>query len=274
MDYNIECVKGFINLASSGYELNWHERNGGNLSYRLKENEIDEIYKYCNYDSEYKSIGVSVPKLAGEYFIITGSGKFFKNITLFPEDNICIIQLDDKGENYHILWGLKKGGIPTSELTTHLMNHEIKKITTDNKYRVIYHCHPTNIISLTFILPLDYKLFTRELWETATECPLVFPNGIGIVDWMVPGCRDIAVATSSIMDKFDAVIWAHHGLFCSGIDYDITFGLAHTIEKSAEILVKVLSMGGIKRQTINPKNFRDLAIRFNIELPEEFLFDK
>ena len=29
-------VKGFIKMADDGYQQGWHERNGGNLSYRLK----------------------------------------------------------------------------------------------------------------------------------------------------------------------------------------------------------------------------------------------
>lgn len=274
MDYNIRFIKGFIELAKKGYDNNWHERNGGNLSYRLKKEEIEEVKKYLNYNHEFKSIGTSVPKLANEYFLVTGSGKFFSNVPSNPEDSICIIEIDNIGENYRILWGLKNGGIPTSELPTHLMNHEIKKEITNNKHRVIYHCHPTNIIALTFVLPLDYKVFTRELWEMATECPVVFPDGIGIVEWMVPGGRDIAIATSKLMNRFDAVIWAHHGLLCSGENYDITFGLAHTIEKSAEILVKVMSMKDNKRQTITPQNFRDLAVGFKVNLSEEFLYDK
>lgn len=273
MDYNIKFVKGFIEIAKNGYNNDWHERNGGNLSYRLTEDDVKEVSKFLKYDNEYKPIGTSVPKLSGEYFMVTGSGKFFKNVDLDTEDSCCIIQIDDTGENYKVLWGLKNGGRPTSELPTHLMNHEIKKITTNNEHRVIYHCHPTNVIALTFVLPLDHEVFTRELWEMATECPIVFPNGIGIVEWMVPGGRDIAIATSKLMHQFDAVIWAHHGLFCSGPDYDMTFGLAHTIEKSAEILVKVLSMGN-KRQTISANNFRDLAKGFNLVLPEKYLYDK
>lgn len=274
MDYNIKFIKGFIELCQKGYNNNWHERNGGNLSYRLNKEEINEVKKYLNYNSEFNPIGTSVQKLANEYFLVTGSGKFFSNVSLYPEDCICIIDIDNKGENYRILWGLKGGGTPTSELPTHLMNHEVKKEVTDNKHRVIYHCHPTNIIALTFVLPLDYKVFTRELWEMATECPVVFPNGIGIVEWMVPGGKDIAIATSKLMNRFNAVIWAHHGLLCSGEDYDITFGLAHTIEKSAEILVKVMSMTDNKRQTITPQNFRDLAIDFKVNLSEEFFYDK
>ena len=97
--------------------------------------------------------------------------------------------------------GLVNGGRPTSELPSHLMNHQVKKKATNGEYRVIYHCHTTNVIALTFVLPLDDKVFTRELWEMATECPVVFPDGIGVVDWMVPGGHDIAVATSELMKK-------------------------------------------------------------------------
>lgn len=270
-----KVVKGFISMANDGWLQGWHERNGGNLSYRMTEEEISEISENLLDSSEWKSIGTTVPKLAGEYFVVTGSGKFFRNVILDPEDSICIIKLDNKGEKYKILWGLINGGRPTSELPAHLMNHEAKFVATDGKHRVIYHAHPANIIALTFVLPLEDKVFTRELWEMATECPVVFPGGIGVVPWMVPGGRDIAVETSKLMSKYDAAVWAHHGLFCSGESFDITFGLMHTIEKAAEILVKVMSItGGTKRQTIQPNQFRALAKDFKVTLPEDFLYEK
>ena len=54
--------------------------------------------------------------------------------------------------------------------------------------------------------------------------------------------------------------------------FDITFGLAHTIEKSAEIYVKVLSMGGgIIRQTITDDDLRAIAHDFGVTLNEKFL---
>ena len=268
-----EFVKGFIRMANDGWEQGWHERNGGNLSYRVKADEVESVKE--NFEpKEWQPIGTSVPKLAKEYFLVTGSGKYFRNVIIKPEDSICIIELDEKGENYRIVWGLVNGGRPTSELPSHLMNHEVKMIATGGKHRVIYHAHTTNIIALTFVLPLEDKVFTRELWEMATECPVVFPEGVGVVPWMVPGGREIAVATSELMKKYNLAIWAHHGMFASGEDFDLTFGLMHTAEKSAEILVKMLSMQPNKRQTITPDNFRDLARDFNVTLPEEFLYEK
>jgi len=262
-------VNDFIRMANDGHLQGWHERNGGNLSYRLKEDEVQIILPHLQ-TKQWQSIGTSVPGLTGEYFLITGSGKFFRNIILDPEDSLAIIEIDQSGEQYRLVWGLTGGGKPTSELPSHLMNHEVKKRVTDGKHRVIYHAHTTNVIALTFVLPLKDEIFTRELWEMATECPVVFPDGIGVIDWMVPGGREIAVRTSKMMERYDAAIWAHHGMFCSGEDFDLTFGLMHTIEKSAEILIKVLSMSSKKLQTISIQNFKDLAKEFGITLGNVF----
>ena len=267
-------VKGFVRMANDGWEQGWHERNGGNLSYRIAPAELEEVKDQLKTDRPWTPIGTTVPALAGEYFLVTGSGKYFRNVILDPEANIGIVELDEKGENFRIVWGLTNGARPTSELPSHLMNHEVTKARSGGKYRVIYHAHPANTIALTFVLPLTDEAFTRELWEMATECPVVFPSGIGVVPWMVPGGRDIAVATSKLMKEYDVAIWAHHGMFCSGEDFDLTFGLMHTVEKSAEILVKMLSMRPDKRQTISPQNFRDLAKAFKVTLPEKFLYDK
>ena len=271
---NVKFVQEFVRMCNDGWQQGWHERNGGNLSYRIKPEEIGQIQEYLTQNKEWRPIGTSVPGLAGEFFLVTGSGKYFRNVILDPEDNICMIEVDEKGENYRILWGLVNGGRPTSELLSHLMNHEIKKAASGGKHRVIYHAHTTNVIALTFVLPLKDEVFTRELWEMATECPVVFPTGVGVVEWMVPGGKDIAVATGELMRQYDVAIWAHHGMFCSGEDFDMTFGLMHTVEKSAEILVKTLSMRSDRLQTITEQNLRNLAENFNVELPEKFLYEK
>lgn len=39
-----------------------------------------------------------------------------------------------------------------------------------------------------------------------TECVVIFPDGIGVVPWMVPGGAEIANATSKLMKKYDATI--------------------------------------------------------------------
>ena len=267
---DMNFIKTFKKITEDAWLKGWHERNGGNITYRLTNEEVNDVREFLDESSEYIPIGVTVKNLADEYFLVTGSGKFIRNMSVCLEENAGIVKVDSKGENYKIVWGLINSAKPTSELPSHLMSHSIKMEATNGTHRVIMHSHTTNVIALTFVLPLDGKIFTRELWEMATECPVVFPSGIGVVPWMVPGGADIAEATGELMKKHDVVIWAHHGMFCSGESLDLTFGLMDTVEKSAEILVKVLSMGE-KRQTITSENFRDLAKDFNVSISEEYL---
>ena len=35
-----EFVQGYIRMANDGWEQGWHERNGGNLTYRMKPEEV------------------------------------------------------------------------------------------------------------------------------------------------------------------------------------------------------------------------------------------
>ena len=41
-------MQGFIKMANDGYLQGWHERNGGNLSYRLKADEVEMIRPRLN----------------------------------------------------------------------------------------------------------------------------------------------------------------------------------------------------------------------------------
>ena len=271
--FDVEVMKGYIRMCNDGWEQGWHERNGGNLTYRMRPEEVEQCRPFFKETpGEWVNMGVQADNLAGEYFISTGSGKFLRNVILAPQDNICIVEINDKGDSWRIVWGLEKGGRPTSEFPSHFMNHSVRKAATNGEYRVIYHAHTPSPIALTYVMPLTAKDFTRALWQSATECPVVFPGGVGVVQWMVPGGPEIAMATSELMKKYDAVVWAHHGLFVSGPDFDITFGLMHTIEKAADIYVRVLAAGqGKVRQTITDDNLRAIARDFGVTLNEEFL---
>lgn len=267
-------TKEFIKMCDDGWNQGWHERNGGNVSYRMKAEDVELVKEDLDMSGPWKEIGTDVPSLANEFFMVTGSGKYFRNIATYPADTLCVIVVNNDGTKYKVLWGLENGGKPTSELASHLMNHAVKKRVTNGKHRIIYHAHPNNIIALTFVLPLKDEVFTRELWEMMTECPVVFPDGVGVLKWMVPGGKEIAVETSKLMEIYNVAIWAHHGMFCSGETFDLVFGLMHTVEKSAEILVKVLSMSPYKVQTITDTDLRNLEVEYNVQLDERFLYGK
>ena len=272
--FGVKIIEDYIHMCHDGVRQGWHERNGGNLTYRMKEEEVEECRRYFKTEpGEWVPIGVTAENLKNEFFISTGSGKFLENVDFEPQNNICIVEINDRGDSYRIVWGLESGGRPTSEFPTHFMNHSVRKRVTNGANRVIYHAHTPYVIAMTYVLPLKSEIFTRMLWKSATECCVVFPQGVAVIPWMVPGGSEIARATCAEMETYEAAIWAFHGLFVSGPDFDTAFGLMHTIEKAAQIASIALAANGGRepRQAITDDNLRQIAKDFGVTLNEKVL---
>ena len=265
-------MRGFVRLCNDGWLQGWHERNGGNLTYRMTDEDVQSCKSFfSNKPGEWVSMGVQADNLCGAYFVTTGAGRYMRNVELDPSYNVGIVEINETGDSWRIIWGLRDGGKPTSEFPSHFMNHSVRMDATDGACRIMYHAHPDSIIALTKVIPLDSRNITRTLWKAMTECIMVFPQGVGVVPCMVPGGTDIALATSELMKTYDAAIWAQHGLFCSGPDFDTTFGLMHTIEKAATIHCKALMLNGGSDDFLNTITDDDLRAIARDLVNEEFL---
>ncbi|MBA3927751.1 rhamnulose-1-phosphate aldolase [Listeria rustica] len=261
-------VQEMMKVTANLYRLGWDERNGGNISYLLTEAEVGE---YINPNQVIRTIPMifDATALAGKYFIVTGSGKYFKNVIDAPDVNLGIIRVAETGKSVELLWGFTDGGVPTSELPAHFMSH-IERLKIDPEHRIIMHNHATNIIAMTFTHSLEERDFTRTLWQMCTECIVVFPEGVGILPWMVPGTDAIGMATAAKMREFRLVIWPHHGIFGAGSTMDEVFGLIETAEKAAEVYTLVQAQGGA-RQTITDQQLQDLADAFGVTAKSGYL---
>ncbi len=263
-------VQGMVKATSDMWLKGWDERNGGNISLRLLEEEVSPFTADFVAEPRHIELTQPAPLLANCWFLVTGSGKFFRNVQLDPADSLVLLQVSEDGTSYKIHWGLVNGGVPTSELASHFQSHSVRKQLTHGSDRVIMHCHATNFMALSYVLELDAASFTRQLWEGSTECLVVFPDGVGIVPWMVPGTDGIGEKTAEQMKSHSIVLWPFHGIFGAGPTLDETFGLIDTAEKSSEVLVKVISMGGMK-QTISTQELIALGKRFGVNPWQEAL---
>ncbi len=269
-------VREMCKTASNMYRLGWDERNGGNISYLLKE---EEVAQYLDLNEVIRTIplmGVNevdfdASPLEGKIFIVTGTGKYFKNVEDDPETNLGIVRIGKGGKEVELLWGFKDGGRPTSEFPAHMMSH-MARLSVDPENRVVMHSHPTNTLAMNFVHELDEKKFTHSLWEMCTECIVVFPEGVGVLPWMLCGTTEIGKATAQKMKEFRLVVWAMHGIYGAGKTPDETFGLIETVEKAAQIymltahlprvntikdedMLKLLELFGVKNYR---KDFLDL----------------
>lgn len=264
-------VQEMMETTANLYRLGWDERNGGNISYLLNE---EEVTPFLDVQHVLRQIPMKfdATALAGRYLIVTGTGRYFKNVKPFPAENMGIVRIGADGQTLDLLWGLENGALPTSELPSHLMSH-IARLEVDPNHRVIMHNHATHLLAMTFTHDLDERAFTRTLWQMCTECLVVFPEGISIIPWMVPGTNAIGEATAEKMHATRLVLWPQHGVYGAGTTMDETFGLIETAEKAAKVYTYVQAQGGVK-QTITDENLHALAEAFGMTPHPGYLADK
>lgn len=100
----VEMIRTVTNM----YDHGWDERNGGNVSLLLEESQVNDYVD----GAVLREIptGFSCPELDGKYFLVTGTGKYFKNVQYAPEINLGLVRLTDGGETAQLLWGFADGG--------------------------------------------------------------------------------------------------------------------------------------------------------------------
>lgn len=256
-----------IKTMSNMYRLGWDERNSGNISLLLEETDVAQYLNTtrvlrqipCNFRAE---------SLRGKYFLITGSGKYFKNAADFPERDLGIIRIGQDSASVELLWGFCDGGTVTSELPAHLMGH-MARLEADPMSRVVLHCHPTHLQALTYVHPLDEAEMSRSLWQMCSECICVFPEGVGVLPFMISGSGELGVATAEKMKEFRLVVWAMHGIYASGRDMDETFGLIETVEKAAQVYMLTSHLPRVN--TITDLQLQELAEYWHKNYRKDFL---
>ncbi len=258
--YNAPFMEEMKKTTANMYRLGWDERNGGNISYMLDEKTVS-VYLDLNRVIRRIPIGFEAKPLIGKIFIVTGTGEYFKNISDDPESKLGIIRIAEDGCTAELLWGYKDGGRFTSELPAHLMSH-MARLQVDPENRVVLHCHPGKLLSMTYVHDLDEKAFTRTLWQMCTECIVVFPDGVNVLPWMLCGTNEIGEATAEKMKTARMVVWAQHGIYGAGKDLDEAFGLVETAEKAAQVYMGIAHLP--LKNTITDQQMWQLARHFRV----------
>jgi rhamnulose-1-phosphate aldolase len=245
-------LKKMAEIASFLWERQWAERNGGNISVLLSEED-------CQIPSENDSHFPveNWPKTAaGLMFIVTGSGVRLRHIKR-PKESLLILKIDDKAEGYYLLWG-NRNLKPTSEFITHLKIH-LNRLKSGKTGGAVLHTHPTELIALS-----HHKEYTKDsgkfctlLWSMLPEVRLFTPRGIGLLDYIIPGSEDLAEATVNSLQSKDVVVWKKHGAIAVGDDVEEAFDFIDVANKGARIFLQCLSAGFIP-EGLSPGELEEL----------------
>ena len=71
--------------------------------------------------------GVQAENLGESISLLQGSGKYFRNVKDDPEHNIGIVEINEAGSAWRIVWGLEGGVKPTSEFPSHFFESQCQE---------------------------------------------------------------------------------------------------------------------------------------------------
>ena len=254
-------------LAVSEYlwDKGWAERNAGNLSVDVTEHVFGLDPERT--PDEARKLEFAYPILANRYFLVTGSGRRFRDLAKDAAGNACILRISDDGAGYSLVWGglSSKSFKPTSEFPTHLRLHEHLR-ANDAPEKTVLHTHPAELITITHLPEYrDEAALNRALWGIHPEVKVNLPKGVGFVPYALPGSEALARATvQGFRNGHSVVLWEMHGCVAKAEGPLVAFDLIDIAAKAASMVLKCRSVGynptGLTKEQLD-----ELVREFNLE---------
>lgn len=263
MEYNPDIQKAIDQVAEvAGYlwERGWAERNGGNISYNITDIADDSIRRLSPL-CEPVILDKKMKAVAGNYFLVTGTGRRMRYVASDPMENMSIIRVSEDGQSYVIV--AEKPIRPTSELPSHLAIHDYL-LGKGVPNKAVIHTHPIELVAMTHNPAfLEKDVLGTLLWSMIPETRAFCPKGLGIVPYTMPGSMELAENTIEQLDRYEVVMWEKHGALAVGDDLIEAFDQIDTFSKSAKIYMSAKAMG-FEPTGMSQRQMDDLKEAFNL----------
>jgi rhamnulose-1-phosphate aldolase len=226
---DVALVAGFL------WERGWAVKNGGNISVDIT-GEIDIRTNDLN-QLPFKSLEQAYPDLSQMVLLVTGAGTRMRDVANHIFENICIIRFSNDGTGYQVIHEdvFNSNLVPTSELLTHLAVHQLLK-KQGGKQNVVLHTHPDELIALTLIPGFyDESRLNKMLLSIQPEAVIANPNGVGLVQYILPGTEQLAEKTVASLQHHPIILWGKHGCIATGKNVQEAFDLIDVMNKSAQL---------------------------------------
>lgn len=246
-------VKRTAELYRRGRADGWLGMMGGSVSRWLTSRELMQCESELQWKGEYLPIGVTVPRLARECFLICRHDDVY-----FGSDSsdtgLMVVQINDKGDMFRVLWENHPDNRPPLELCIHLTAHDTKGIGTGE---VVYHCQPIHCLALAGMAETAEQ-YTAELLRGFTALSNLLPDGVALIPWGMPVpirrgmpmSREMCRSMEQFMGQIrtaavchEAVVFQGEGILCAARDEPSCYMIVNAVERAAAIRLAMLSAG-------------------------------
>jgi rhamnulose-1-phosphate aldolase len=157
---------------------------------------------------------IPVPELEGALFIVTGSGRRLREVIQDPAANLGCLQVDPGGLTGQLYTSPRRlFARLTSEFNTHMAVHQDQVKHSGTNFHVVVHAQPTYLTYLSHIPRYQEATYLNQhllRWQPETIVNL--PEGIGYLDFCVPGSGELMTGNVDALRKHRIVVWAKHGV--------------------------------------------------------------
>lgn len=255
------CQLGQVGKRLS--EIGAAEGAAGNLSICVRDTlDITACFPHM----QLIELPVPAPDLVGATLLVTGSGRRLRQIIEAPTANLACIVVQPGGQTGRMFTApdceFKR---VTSEFNSHLAVHHDQMRLRDVRIHAVLHGQPVHLTYLSH-LP-DYQQETylnRHLLRWQPETILNFPEGIGVLPFMLPGSPQLTVETMLALREHRIVIWSRHGVM-SRADNSIfhALDLLEYAETAAHYEYLNLTAGALS-EGLAPEHIRAISESWNV----------
>jgi rhamnulose-1-phosphate aldolase len=208
---------------------------------------------------------VPAPELAGATVIVTGSGRRLRDIMTAPTANLACIRVEPEGRTGKMFTATDcQFQRVTSEFNSHLAVHHDQMRSRGLPFHAILHAQP---VYLTFVSHLeDYQseaYLNTHLLRWQPETLMIFPEGLGVLPFMLPGSAQLTTETLLALREHRLVVWSRHGVMARADDSILhALDLVEYADTAAHYEVLNLITGDLSGG-LSPDYLRSIAQHWN-----------
>lgn len=189
-------------------------------------------------------------RISENQFVITPSGRAYETLT---PDEIVLVNIEDLTYDGEIK--------PSSEKGIHAAAYKLRP-----EVNFVIHTHQINA-SIVSALGMDINNVAGE------NCDVIGDN-VPIASYGLPGTGKLRKGVVAAIERSDskAVVMAHHGALCMGVDYDDAFDVASRLEDVCEkfVMDRYKTLTGTVAESLSAVNgyVLDKFMKKELDAPE------
>lgn len=245
-------------------EIGAAEAAAGNISVCVRDTvEIREFFPQMSI----MDLHVPAPNLVGATVFVSGSGRRLRDIADAPTANLAAIIVEDGGRTGRLFTSIN---CPfkrvTSEFNSHLAVHNDQMYLRPVRLHAIVHAQPRQLTFLSHRAQYQNEHYLNtHLLRWQPETILNFPEGIGILPFVLPGSEQLMIDTLFSLRQHQMVIWSQHGVMARADESILhALDLVEYAETAAQYEILNLSTGE-GSTGLSPEHIRAVAELWNVK---------